>query len=127
MTQMSDKCRPRLEVRRGLALRAGHPQPKGSALSQDLAAAAAKSSDGFTEVVRRKKRGGERKMGASTVQAEGGKKPPYSVFLSGTSPATTVEVVKEKLVLCADAVRGEGGGEVGSSECSGSQAENPSR
>ena len=94
------------EVKRSLAARAAHPHPRGSVLSQDLAAIA--NGNEYTQVVRRKNRGG-RKMGASTVQAEGGIKPPYAVFLSGTSPATTGEIVKEKLELCADAAKGEGG------------------
>ena len=99
------------EVKRGLAARAAHPHAKGSVLSQDLAAFASSNGNGFTEVLRRKNRGGGRKMGSSTVHAEGGIKPPYAVFLSGTSPATTVEIVKEKLGLCADAARGEGQGD----------------
>ena len=107
----SQRMRLDPEVRKSLVVRAAHPQPKGSNLSQDLAAIAAESSQEFVEVVRRKKKKVERKMGSSTVQADGGIKPPYSVFLSGTSPATTVEVVKEKLSLCAEAMQGEGGGD----------------
>ena len=44
------------------------------------------------------------KQGSSKVEADGGEKPPFSVFLSGTHPSTTEEVVKEKLTQCASAV-----------------------
>ena len=57
----------------------------------------------FTEVRRRKKQGALQK-GSSTIEAEGGMKPPVSVFLSGTSTDCTEEVVREKLILCAAAI-----------------------
>ena len=107
--------RPRLEeneVRGGLELCADHPAPPGSALSQDMLMARGTGErkqriDGFIEVQRRK-RGGAINKGSSTVQAEGGEKPPYSVFLSGTNTATTEATVREKLALCAEAIVMEG-------------------
>ena len=49
------------------------------------------------------------KQGSSDIEAEGGEKPPFSVFLSGTHPTTTEEVVKDKLAQCASAMSaGEG-------------------
>ena len=101
--------RSRHEVRQSVTARTAHPAPTGSALSQDLAQLAEAAGGGgrgreesYT-VVRRKKRAGVVQKGSSAVEAEGGVKAPYSVFLSGTSPATTEEIVKEKLLLCGEA------------------------
>jgi phenylpyruvate tautomerase PptA (4-oxalocrotonate tautomerase family) len=111
--------RSRQEVRQSVTARTAHPAPLGSALSQDLAQlaeAAGRSGHGREEsytVVRRKKRAGVVQKGSSAVEAEGGVRAPFSVFLSGTSPATTEEIVKEKLLLCASQ---SGGGENGGAE-----------
>ena len=98
----------RLEVLQAQESRNAHPSPAGSLLSQDLASLAARTGDeGFVEVPRRnerRRRGGPVKQGSSQVEADGGEKPPFSVFLSGTHTATTEEVVKEKLTQCASAV-----------------------
>ena len=45
--------------------------------------------------------------GTSVVQAEGGVKPPYAIFLSGTRQDCTEDEVKEKLMLCAVSVGGD--------------------
>ena len=96
--------RPRVEsseeLRNANAIRASHAAPPNSALSQSLAA----FGNGFVEVQRRR-RGGAIKKGSSQVEAEGGEKPPVSVFISGTHTSTTEEVVKEKLAQCAAAVQ----------------------
>ena len=98
----------RLEVLQAQESRNAHPSPAGSLLSQDLASLAARTGDEeFVEVPRRnerRRRGGPVKQGSSKVEADGGEKPPFSVFLSGTHTATTEEVVKEKLTQCASAV-----------------------
>ena len=88
------------EVQGALVARENHPAPRGSDLSQSLAA----ERDGFKIVARRRKAGVVKK-GASTVQAEGGEAAPFSVFVSGTSPACSGEIVKEKLLECARAVK----------------------
>ena len=88
-----------VEVFNALAARAAHPESRGSALSQDLA----RERD-FQEVTRRRKGSGVKK-GSSAVEAEGAEAAPFSVFISGTSPACKVETVKEKLVQCAAAAR----------------------
>ena len=82
------------ELRRATDVRTSHQAAPNSALSQSLHEA----KEGFVEV-RRKRRGTVAK-GSSTVQAEGGEKPPYSVFLSGTSITTSDSAVKEKLSAC---------------------------
>ena len=96
--------RPRVEsseeLRNANAIRASHAAPSNSALSQSLAAIG-----GFVEVKRRKR--GFISRGASTVEADGGEKPPYSVFLSGTSTSTTDAIVKEKLCACYAALSSE--------------------
>ena len=98
----------RLEILQAEESRNAHPCPPGSVLSQDLTSLAARTGGGdFIEVKRRterRQRGGPVKQGSSQVEADGGEKPPFSVFLSGTHPATTEEVVKEKLTQCAVAV-----------------------
>ena len=85
-----------------------------SALSQSLAAIRRDSGEvkergvsrnaeqtrGFTLVQRRRKQGAAQK-GSSAVEAEGGLRAPFSIFLSGTSPNTTEKIVKDKLELCA--------------------------
>ena len=43
--------------------------------------------------------------GASTVEAEAGKEAPFSVFISGSSPACNEEQVKAKLVECVRAAK----------------------
>ena len=60
-----------------------------------------RQSDEFI-VVRRRKSTAQR--GSSSVEAEGGEKPPFSVLISGTSTSTTEEIVKEKLLQCARAM-----------------------
>ena len=45
--------------------------------------------------------------GASTVEAEAGKEAPFSVFISGTSPACNEEQVKAKLVECVSAAKAD--------------------
>ena len=52
-----------------------------------------------------RRRPGTVKKGSSNVEAEGGQQAPLSIFLSGTSPATTEDIVKEKLKLCAAQVK----------------------
>ena len=89
------------EVDAAIALRQTHPAPPGSILSQDLA-----TEKEFQQVVR-KRRGSGVKKGSSQVQADGAEAAPFSVFISGTSPACKVETVKEKLIQCAAAVRTE--------------------
>ena len=100
------------EVLIGREQRDRHPDPPGSNLSQDLSRAArgpqTRNDDMFTTVRRRR---GALQKGCSSVEAEGGEKPPFSVFISGTSPATSVEIVKDKLRQCASAL-GPGEGEV---------------
>ena len=94
--------RPRMELeelRKARAARSNHFAPPHSALSQSLELA----RDGFQEV--KKKRRGTVAKGSSTVQADGGEKPPYSVFLSGTSTNTDEELVKEKLGACYAALK----------------------
>ena len=102
------------EVERGLRARNTHPAPSGSALSQDLAELAARGSqqpqsDEFTEVQRRKRKGSSVLKGSSSIHAEGGVKPPFSVFVSRTSPSTTEEIVKDKLMQCQEAMTLEEG------------------
>ena len=97
----------RLEVLQAQEIRQAHTSPPGSSLSQDLSSLAAGAAGGFVQVKRRKK-GGAPQKGSSKVEAEGGEKPPFSVFLSGTHPSTTAEVVKEKLAQCATAITVEG-------------------
>ena len=84
-----------------------------SALSQSLAEARRSSEEverqqeaPFT-VVQRRRKAGVLQKGTSVVQAKGGVQAPFSVFVSGTSPDSTVEEVKEKLILCAASVGGE--------------------
>ena len=101
------------ELQQSRDLRVLHPAQPGSNLSQDLRKAAQgfqpwQGEDEFTVVKRRK---GAIQRGCSSVEAEGGEKPPFSVFISGTSTATTEEIVKEKLQQCARAVAEEGGEE----------------
>ena len=86
------------EVLHAVATRAAHTASEGSALSQDLA-----QERNFQQVVRKRKGSGVKK-GSSQVQADGAEAAPFSVFISGTSPACKVETVKEKLVQCAAAV-----------------------
>ena len=57
-------------------------------------------------LVQRRRSGGVKK-GSSDVEAEGGERAPLSIFLSGTSPATTEDIVKEKLRLCAVQAKGD--------------------
>ena len=89
------------EVRNAKAVRSAHQATPNSALSQSLHLA----KDGFVEVRRRRK--GTIAKGSSTVQADGGEKPPYSVFLSGTSITTLESSVKEKLSACYAALNAE--------------------
>ena len=98
------------EMHESREVRGRHPDLPGSALSQDLRKIAQNQTvDGFQEVRRRKR---AIQKGCSTVEAEGGARPPCSVFISGTSTNTTVEVVKEKLVQCERAVRDGDEGEL---------------
>ena len=94
------------EVEHALLSREAHPAAAGSALSQDLQGF--RNTDGEWQVPRRKKQGVIRK-GNSAVQAEGGVAAPVSVFISGTSPNCTEDIVKEKLVQCATAMSEESG------------------
>ena len=63
----------------------------------------ARQDSPFTEVKRRRKQRVIQK-GSSTIEADGGVKAPFSVFLSVTSTNCTEETVKEKLILCASAL-----------------------
>ena len=65
----------------------------------------------YTLVSRRKRTGAVQK-GSGAVEAEGGVKAPISVFVSGTAPSTTEDIVREKLLLCAAKVKDDGEGEV---------------
>ena len=94
----------RLEVLQAAESRNAHPSPPGSVLSQDLASLAARGGSQDFVQVQRRRRGGQIQRGSAQVNAEGGEKAPFSVFLSGTHPSTTEEVVKEKLTECAAAV-----------------------
>ena len=47
--------------------------------------------------------------GASSIEAEAGDAAPFSVFISGTSPACDEEKVKTKLIECARASKAEEG------------------
>ena len=107
-----DQRRRRLvheELQQSREARALHPALSGSDLSQGLRRIAQEhvvgQNDGFQEVQRRKRM---TKKGCSTVEAEGGAKPPYSVFISGTSTNTDEETVKEKLMECARVIREAG-------------------
>ena len=93
-------------------------EPLNSALSQSLADARREGeviqerrSQGQGEIsfslVERRRKNRVIQKGTSQVQAEGGAKPPFSIFLSGTRPDCTEDEVKEKLLLCAAAVGGE--------------------
>ena len=109
--RQSDLRRRRLvqeELQQSREVRAQHPALPGSALSQGLRRIALGQNgdeNGFQEVHRRKR---VTQKGCSTVEAEGGTKPPCSVFISGTSTNTTEETVKEKLMQCAQAIREAG-------------------
>ena len=107
--RQKDQRRRRLvheQLQQSKVVRALHPALPGSDLSQDLQRIAQEhmvgQNEGFQEVRRRKKL---TNRGCSTVEAEGGAKPPCSVFISGTSTNTNEETVKEKLVQCARAIR----------------------
>jgi hypothetical protein len=101
------------EVWKAREQRLTHPAPPGSAMSQDLSHVrkggfrSGEQEQGFIMVQRRRKTVAVQK-GSSSVEAEGGQKAPLSVFLSGTSPATTEGDVKEKLKLCAALAKEEG-------------------
>ena len=104
--------RPRFEAERELynarGIRASHPAPLNSALSQSLSNFA---QEGFVEVRHKRRRGGTAK-GSSNVEADGGEKPPYSIFLSGTSTSTDEAMVKEKLCACYAALSSDVDNEV---------------
>ena len=95
--------RPRIDAERELynarGIRSSHPAPLNSALSQSLSSFAAEAQEGFVEVRQKRRRGGTAK-GSSNVEADGGEKLPYSIFLSGTSTSTDEAIVKEKLSAC---------------------------
>ena len=98
----------RQEVERARSIRARHPEPPGSVMSQGLQRTRQEGGEGYELVQRRQlKRRSVLNKGSATVEAEGGEQAPYSVFLSGTSPTCTKEQVSEKLLLCAAAVGGE--------------------
>jgi hypothetical protein len=98
----------RQEVERARSIRARHPEPPGSAMSQGLQRTSEEGGEGYELVQRRQlKRRSVLNKGSATVEAEGGEQAPYSVFLSGTSPTCTKDLVSEKLLLCAAAVGGE--------------------
>ena len=89
------------DVEQAVLSREAHPAAAGSALSQDLQGF--RYTENEWQMPRRKKQGNIRK-GNSAVQAEGGIAAPVSVFISGTSPNCTDEIVKEKLMQCATAM-----------------------
>ena len=91
------------EIENARSVREAHPATAGSALSQDLQGFRNSDGEDGWQVPRKKKQGSIRK-GNSAVQAEGGIAAPVSVFISGTSPNCTEEIVKEKLLECATAM-----------------------
>ena len=91
------------EIENARYVREAHPAAAGSALSQDLQGFRNRDGEGGWQVQRQRKQGSIRK-GNSAVQAEGGIAAPVSVFISGTSPNCTEEIVKEKLRECAAAM-----------------------
>ena len=98
------------EVSKAREQRLAHPALPESAMSQDLGHIRRggrwpeEQEHGFTMVQRRKT--GAVQKGSSTVEAAGCQRPPISVFVSGTGPATSEEDVKEKLKLCAALTKG---------------------
>ena len=113
-SEQNPSQRARMEVEKELsyakAARASHPAPLNSALSQSLSNFASQAQGGFVEVKRRRR--GATSKGSSTVEADGGEKPPFSVFLSGTSISTDETTVKDKLRACYAALGSDDESEV---------------
>ena len=97
--------RPRLEDAR--LARERYLKAPGSELSEGLAKSREESAGHFQLVQSRKSKKSVLNKGSSTVEAAGGDQAPCSVFLSGTSPSCTADLVREKLLLCAAAVGGD--------------------
>ena len=102
------------ELEQARSIRAIHPEPPGSAMSQSLQSTRTTREEGYEMVQRRRLKRSVLNKGSAKVDAEGGVLAPYSVFVSGTSPSCTTDQVREVAAVCCRCWwRSGGGGQAG--------------